>query len=58
MTFGLVVAALIIGSSLLVRVETNFTLFGYPGLAAIFLLIGALAGLWLMFSIWRERRFR
>ena len=55
LTFGLVVAALIVGSALLVRVDTNFKLFGYPGLSAIFFLIGALSGIALLITIWRER---
>jgi ubiquinone biosynthesis protein len=42
-TLGLVMAALVVGAALLMQVETNFTLFGYPGLAMI-LFIGAVAG--------------
>jgi ubiquinone biosynthesis protein len=44
-TLGLILAALIVGAALLMRVETSFRLFGYPGLAIIFFLgasIGAL----------------
>lgn len=40
---GLVMAALIVSAAMLMRVETGFTLFGYPGLAMI-LFIGAVAG--------------
>lgn len=50
-TLGLVVAALIVGAAMLMRVETSFRIFGYPGLAMIFFLIAAAAGLVLMFSI-------
>lgn len=42
-TVGLVLASMIIGAALLLRVETEFTLFGYPGLA-ILLFFGALFG--------------
>jgi len=42
-SLGLVLAALIIGAALLMRVETSFHLFGYPGLA-ILLFLGAAAG--------------
>lgn len=42
-TCGVVLAALIIGASLLMRVETRFQLFGYPGLA-ILLFLGAAGG--------------
>jgi predicted unusual protein kinase regulating ubiquinone biosynthesis (AarF/ABC1/UbiB family) len=50
-TLGLVVAALIVGAALLMRVETSFRIFGYPGLAMIFFLLAAAAGFVLAFSI-------
>ena len=50
-TLGLVVAALIVGAAMLMRVETSFRIFGYPGLAMIFFLLAAAAGLLLVFSI-------
>ena len=50
-TTGLVVAALIVGAALLVRVETSFRIFGYPGLAMIFFLLAAAAGVVLLFNI-------
>jgi ubiquinone biosynthesis protein len=50
-TLGLVVAALIVGAAMLMRVETSFRIFGYPGLAMIFFLIAAASGLGLAFSI-------
>src|SRR5207248_10741702 len=41
-TTGLILAALIVGAALLMRVQTDFTLFGYPGLAMIcFIAAGA-----------------
>jgi len=43
LTMGLVVAALIIGASMLVRVETSSKLFGYPTLA-ILCFLGAVGG--------------
>ncbi len=42
-TLGLVLAALIIGAAMLMRVETRFRIWGYPGLAMLCFL-GALAG--------------
>lgn len=42
-TLGLILAALIVGASLLMQVETNFRIFGYPGLAIICFL-GAVGG--------------
>ncbi len=50
-TLGLVVAALIVGASMLMRVETSFRIFGYPGLAMIFFILAAAAGLILALNI-------
>jgi predicted unusual protein kinase regulating ubiquinone biosynthesis (AarF/ABC1/UbiB family) len=50
-TLGLVVAALIVGAAMLMRVETSFRIFGYPGLAMIFFLLAAAAGLVLAVNI-------
>lgn len=35
-TLGLILAAFIVGSSMLARVETTFRIFDYPGLAMVF----------------------
>lgn len=53
---GLILAALIIGASLLMQVQTSFRIFGYPGLAIIFFLIAAGLGLQLVFSIMMHDR--
>ncbi|HET7112760.1 MAG TPA: AarF/UbiB family protein, partial [Pyrinomonadaceae bacterium] len=50
-TLGLVVASLIVGAAMLMRVETSFRIFGYPGLAMILFLLAAAAGLMLAVSI-------
>jgi ubiquinone biosynthesis protein len=42
-TFGLVLAALIVGAAMLMQVPTSFKIWGYPGLAILFFL-GAVAG--------------
>ncbi|MBT8143654.1 MAG: AarF/ABC1/UbiB kinase family protein [Gammaproteobacteria bacterium] len=55
-TAGLVLAALIIGAALLMRIETEFTLFGYPGLAIVLFLLAAGGGFWLAGSILFESR--
>jgi predicted unusual protein kinase regulating ubiquinone biosynthesis (AarF/ABC1/UbiB family) len=56
-TLGLVVAALIVGASMLMRVETSFRIFGYPGLAMILFLLAAAAGVSLAFSIvWTDEK--
>lgn len=44
-TVGLILSALIVGASMLMNVESDFTILGYPGLAAIFFLIAAIGGL-------------
>ncbi|MEY2406555.1 MAG: ubiquinone biosynthesis protein [Acidimicrobiaceae bacterium] len=48
LTTGVVVAALIIGAAMIMRVETDARLFGYPTLAIILFLVASLAGLWLV----------
>jgi predicted unusual protein kinase regulating ubiquinone biosynthesis (AarF/ABC1/UbiB family) len=50
-SLGLVLAALIIGAALLMRVDTPFTLFGYPGLAILLFLAAAAGGVALAISI-------
>jgi membrane protein implicated in regulation of membrane protease activity len=49
-TTGLVVAALIIGAAMVMRIETSAELFGYPTLAIVLFLVATLAGLWLVGS--------
>jgi hypothetical protein len=57
LTIGLILAALIIGAALLMRVETSFAIIGYPGLAIIFFLLAALGGLILVFkTLFKERK--
>jgi predicted unusual protein kinase regulating ubiquinone biosynthesis (AarF/ABC1/UbiB family) len=50
-TLGLVLAALIVGAALMMRVETSFRILGYPGLPMIFFLLAAIAGIVLVVSI-------
>lgn len=50
-TLGLVLAALIVGAAMLMRVETSFRIMGYPGLPAIFFLLAAAAGIILVANI-------
>lgn len=50
-TLGLVLAALIVGAALLMRVDTTFRLFGYPGFAILLFLLAAGAGVLLLLSI-------
>jgi ubiquinone biosynthesis protein len=56
-TVGLVLAALILGAALLMRVPTAFQIMGYPGLAMICFLGAAAGGVCLVLSIlWSDRR--
>jgi len=50
-TVGLVLAALIIGAALLMRVETAFQILGYPGLAMLLFLTAAVVGIGLVLTI-------
>ena len=50
-TLGLILAALIVGAALMMRVETSFRILGYPGLPAIFFMLAAIAGVILAISI-------
>jgi len=49
-TVGLIIAALLVGSSLMMRVPTQFTMLGYPVLAVLGYLAAAIAGLYLVIS--------
>lgn len=50
-TLGLVLAALIVGASLLMRIESSFRILGYPALAMVFFLAAAGAGMALVVNI-------
>jgi ubiquinone biosynthesis protein len=53
-TSGIVISALIIGASLLMRVESDLRIFGYPGLATPCFLGAATGGVWLLASIFLQ----
>lgn len=50
-TAGLIIAALIIGAAMLVRVPTSWTIAGYPGFAFILFVIAAIIGLYLLYEM-------
>jgi predicted unusual protein kinase regulating ubiquinone biosynthesis (AarF/ABC1/UbiB family) len=50
-TLGLILAALIVGAALMMRVDTAFKILGYPGLPTIFFLLAAIAAISLAASI-------
>jgi len=56
-TFGIIIAALIIGSSMIITTGVKPLLFGLPALGVIGYLVSAVLGLWLIFNIIRKRKF-
>ena len=50
-TMGLILAALIVGAAMLMRVDTSFRIWGYPGLAIILFLAAVAGGLALVVNI-------
>ena len=50
-TLGLIIAATIIGASMLMTVPSSFTILGYPGLAIIFFFLAAIGGIALTYTI-------
>jgi ubiquinone biosynthesis protein len=55
-SMALILSALIVGASLLMRVPTRITLLGYPILAVLFFLLAAAGGVALIWSIWTGDR--
>ncbi|HUR83177.1 MAG TPA: AarF/UbiB family protein [Thermoanaerobaculia bacterium] len=56
-TVGVVIAALLVSSSMMMRVPTSFTIFGYPGLAVLGYLLASAAGFYLIIStMLRDRK--
>jgi hypothetical protein len=54
-TNGLILAALIVGAALLMRVDTAFRIWGYPGLAMLCFLGAAGMGLALLLhTLWKD----
>ena len=50
-TLGLVLASLIIGAAMMMRIESRFTLLGYPGFPTLLFLVAGSLGLWLVVNI-------
>ncbi|MUP47489.1 AarF/ABC1/UbiB kinase family protein [Gramella sp. BOM4] len=50
-TLGLIIAAMIVGASMLMQVPSDFTIFGYPGLAMLFFLLAAAGAIVLSYVI-------
>ena len=50
-TVGLVIAALIIGAALMLRVPSSWSILGYPALAMLFFIVAFIAGVVLIYNI-------
>ncbi len=48
---ALIVASLILGAALIMRIPTKWTIWGYPGFAVLFFIFAALIGLYLVYQI-------
>jgi predicted unusual protein kinase regulating ubiquinone biosynthesis (AarF/ABC1/UbiB family) len=57
-TLGLLLAAMIIGAAMLMRVDTAFRVLGYPAIAMFFFLTAAIGACWLAMAILRGDRRR
>ena len=57
-TIGIILAAMILGAALIMRVETSQELFGYPALATVLFIVAAAGATTLMFSIVFKDRAR
>jgi len=57
LTFAIIIAALIVGSSLVIAAEAAPTIFGLPALGVLGFIIASILGLWLAFQIIRSGKF-
>ena len=53
-SFSLIIAAIIVGSSLIMRLETEYTLFGYPLFGILGYMFAGVLGVWLVIAILRS----
>jgi len=58
LTVGMITAALIIGSSIVMTVSGGPTLFGLPALGFLGFSAAAFGGIWILLSIWRGKHDR
>ena len=57
LTLGIIIAALIIASSMIITTGVKPLLLGFPALGIIGYLVSGVLGLWLIFNIIRSRKF-
>lgn len=56
-TFGIIIAALIVGSSMIITTGVKPWLFGFPALGVVGYLVSGVLGLWLIVNILRKRKY-
>ena len=57
LTFGIIIAAMIVGSSMIITTGVRPLLFGFPVLGVIGYLFSGLLGIWLLINIIRKRKY-
>ncbi len=57
LTLGIIIAALIVASSMIITTGVKPLLFGFPALGIIGYIVSGVLGLWLVFNILRSRKF-
>jgi len=57
LAFAMIIAAMIVGSSMIITTGVRPYIFGYPAIGVVGYVISALIGLWLVFNILRHRKF-
>ena len=57
LTFAMIIAAMIVGSSMIITTGVGPYIFGYPAIGVIGYLISAVIGLWLLVNIIRTRNY-
>ena len=50
-TLGIIIASMIIGAAMLVKIKSTFTILGYPGLAIILFTLAAIIGFYVIYQI-------
>jgi ubiquinone biosynthesis protein len=56
-TFGIILAAMIVGSSMIITTGVKPLLFGFPALGVVGYLVSGILGLWLIVNILRKRKY-
>ena len=57
LTFGIIIGAMIIGSSMIITTGVGPLLFGFPAMGVIGYIISGVLGLWLIYNILRHRKY-